>query len=710
MARATMWMSRHRLGWIVVALLGLGACFSAVDATKIKCADDTNCPGGYTCSKATGTCMPRAQQSLDASNLGSGGSIKPGVDAPSGAIATGGSGGLAPDARSDGLGATGGGSDAPIDAPTSGGGGSGGNGPDDGGAGGSARDGATIDANASCTSNSDCASGSFCSAGICTPQLIDGSACAQSSDCQHGHCLSGICCNVGTCGTCNSCATGTCIPASNGATCGTGNYCNNGTCGACPDGSSCNPNNNPCQTGKISCSTGTAICQNPVNLADGTPTVCGVGKVCKNGACSLCSEGASCTGDAADPCHSYTISCSTGDPVCKASGNRPNTTPCGPGQTCTAGTEYDQAYCSNGSCPSQPTKTCPSTGCNGTACAAACDASHTACGTSCCANATQYCSGATCAALISNGNACPIGNNSACSSGNCSTGLCCPAGQSNSNGLCCPSGTSNSNGVCCSSGATGCNGQCCSGSKPYCSSGSCVECTSTSNNCPSPKTCGGGGVANTCGCTPNQSACASRTCGTVGDGCGGTLSCGSCPSGQTCNSSGACACSLGVSACNGCLGWGFDSGVGTWHKNADVPNAILNDVAQGALHPADGGTNSLTFFASMDPNNVNSAVIISSLCSTGSAVSVNGTTLSFEVYADSTLSGITIGWQGNYLGGRQTGGFLGDLGTTLNAGTWYSLNSGGAISGAPPLDAVQIMFIASAAWSGNIYIDNIQFQ
>jgi hypothetical protein len=69
------------------------------------------------------------------------------------------------------------------------------------------------------------------------------------------------------------------------------------------------------------------------------------------------------------------------------------------------------------------------------------------------------------------------------------------------------------------------------------------RCAPTANNCgqqaicpdvcAAPETCGGGGMAGECGCTPigAVAACAGKDCGTVGDGCGGHITCW--PPGQT---------------------------------------------------------------------------------------------------------------------------------------------------------------------------------
>ena len=62
--------------------------------------------------------------------------------------------------------------------------------------------------------------------------------------------------------------------------------------------------------------------------------------------------------------------------------------------------------------------------------------------------------------------------------------------------------------------------------------------------CGSPQTCGGGGVAGQCGypdggsCAPKSCASQGISCGPAGDGCGNTLSCGTCVSPQTCGGGG----------------------------------------------------------------------------------------------------------------------------------------------------------------------------
>ncbi|WP_174464801.1 hypothetical protein [Myxococcus sp. CA039A] len=125
---------------------------------------------------------------------------------------------------------------------------------------------------------------------------------------------------------------------------------------------------------------------------------------------------------------------------------------------------------------------------------------------------------------------------------NCGT---CPSGQS-----CGAGGVAN---VCACTPipqATACNGKC--GLVPNGCNGSwnCGGCAGT-------QTCGGGGTPNVCGCTalPQSTVCAGKNCGTVSDGCGGSYSCGgSCSGANTCGGGGTpnvCGCAVYEDACDG---------------------------------------------------------------------------------------------------------------------------------------------------------------
>jgi len=65
--------------------------------------------------------------------------------------------------------------------------------------------------------------------------------------------------------------------------------------------------------------------------------------------------------------------------------------------------------------------------------------------------------------------------------------------------------------------------------------GGTLNCGST---CPANQTCGGGGTANVCGCTPTTCAAQGKNCGMISDGCGKTLDCGDCQGQQSCGGGG----------------------------------------------------------------------------------------------------------------------------------------------------------------------------
>jgi hypothetical protein len=91
----------------------------------------------------------------------------------------------------------------------------------------------------------------------------------------------------------------------------------------------------------------------------------------------------------------------------------------------------------------------------------------------------------------------------------------------------------------CANPAQCCGGQCrsgrctgCPGETVFCD-GSCVNlqtsnqhCGSCEHACTLPETCGGGGDSGQCGCTPTTTCPPGLDCGTISDGCSGTLNCG----------------------------------------------------------------------------------------------------------------------------------------------------------------------------------------
>src|SRR5262249_35239458 len=149
--------------------------------------------------------------------------------------------------------------------------------------------------------------------------------CGTNLVCQGGNCAA---CSAGAiCVPANPCHAGqtVCSPniactdtgnmLANGASCGTDKVCNAGPCVSCAAGSSCQPTN-ACKTGTTSCATGSPVCVESGNRANGT--TCGTGMVCNTGSCATCSSGGTCT--PTNPCHTGTLTCTTGAPTCSDSG------------------------------------------------------------------------------------------------------------------------------------------------------------------------------------------------------------------------------------------------------------------------------------------------------------------------------------------------------------------------------------------------------
>lgn len=83
-------------------------------------------------------------------------------------------------------------------------------------------------------------------------------------------------------------------------------------------------------------------------------------------------------------------------------------------------------------------------------------------------------------------------------------------------------------------------------------------------SCMTPQTCGGGGVPNVCGCTPTTCAVQHAECGSIPDGCGGTFNCGPCSGSRTCGGAGipnTCACAPNSCQTTGGASCGFGT---TW--------------------------------------------------------------------------------------------------------------------------------------------------
>jgi hypothetical protein len=128
--------------------------------------------------------------------------------------------------------------------------------------------------------------------------------------------------------------------------------------------------------------------------------------------------------------------------------------------------------------------------------------------------------------------------------------------------------------------------------------------TLTCGTCTSPQSCGGGspGAPNVCGCAPMQACPSGKNCGSLPDGCGGMIACGTCTSPQSCGGGSAadpnvcgCArltacpagdsCGTAPDGCGGMLSCGACTGAQTCTANHCVDNGVDGGVM------GDAGTN-----------------------------------------------------------------------------------------------------------------------
>jgi choice-of-anchor A domain-containing protein len=79
--------------------------------------------------------------------------------------------------------------------------------------------------------------------------------------------------------------------------------------------------------------------------------------------------------------------------------------------------------------------------------------------------------------------------------------------------------------------------------------------TVSCGTCTGVATCGGGGVPNVCGCTRTTCAAEGANCGYIDTGCGGVMYCGTCPGSQTCGGGGIDNVCAGGGACDAVQAW-----------------------------------------------------------------------------------------------------------------------------------------------------------
>src|SRR5437660_659400 len=123
----------------------------------------------------------------------------------------------------------------------------------------------------------------------------------------------------------------TCVQCVEASDCGTGMACSpSNTCFACNAGATCT-STNACHTAALVCSSGAPVCTDDGDVPNGTN--CGSGKVCGNGVCNPCIQGADCS--STNPCDATAnVDCKSGFPVCTDRTFQPAGTSCGTNMVC----------------------------------------------------------------------------------------------------------------------------------------------------------------------------------------------------------------------------------------------------------------------------------------------------------------------------------------------------------------------------------------
>jgi hypothetical protein len=682
------------VGPAFVAFIGLSfaGCFTTPDPSRLQCKTQAGCPEGYYCA-ADFKCHPGGEAEGAGGVAGGAGGAS--LDGSPGA---GGAG--------DGASPLDGAGDSSVDVNglPSGGGGAGGS-PDGPGLGGTAAGGALGGTGGILTGSGgisppDAPSGTGgmmppdappATGGTTSPDAPDandgpapldnGSTCTSGTQCASTFCVDGVCCDDKCDGQCQSCketgSLGTCkvikgAPIATRAACAGAGVC----IGQC-DGShrDCTFDSTTVCAAQ-SCSGGVrtnkSICDGKGTCPAQTTTNCADNQCTADGTdCSTCTDepaATTCAGGHCGPISNncgHTVQCST---TCS-----------GTGQTCGGGGFPGLCGCT----PQSTSQTCgshcgtldnncgQSVDCGGCTAPQTCGGGGTANVCGCTPSCTGKCGGSDAC-----GGTCPD---------NCVAPQTCGGGGTANVCGCTP----NCTGKC--GGSNACGGTC-------------------PNNCVAPQTCGGGGTVNVCGCTPNSSACAGRTCGSVSNGCGGTVSCGTCATGMVCNASGTCQCANNAQpACGACLGWDFEgwSSPAPWVREFDPNwpggNGATNMQLSQAQHR--GGSYSLAAPILIDMTNTYTAGVAAS---TSCSVNLAGYKLSAWIYFDSTMS-LSDHYNVVQVDNWNTSGGQGDH-IPLKWGniplkSWFEITY--TFVSAVPVNRIGIRLSPAGNWQGTMYIDDV---
>ena len=177
--------------------------------------------------------------------------------------------------------------------------------------------------------------------------------------------------------------------------------------------------------------------------------------------------------------------------------------------------------------------------------------------------------------------------------------------------------------------------------------------------CTAPQTCGGGTPPNpnVCGCTPLMACPAGDNCGTVPDGCGGTVACGICPGTEVCMN-------------NVCMAGGTSS------------SSTGSSSSSGTSSSSTGSSSSSTG-ASSSSSGASSSSTGASSSSTGASSSSTGTSSSSSSSGSSSTTGASSssGMGGSSTSSSGTGGMGGAAASSSSTGTGGSTSSASGTGG-----------------------------
>jgi hypothetical protein len=174
--------------------------------------------------------------------------------------------------------------------------------------------------------------------------------------------------------------------------------------------------------------------------------------------------------------------------------------------------------------------------------------------------------------------------------------------------------------------------------------------------------------------------------------------------------------------CGGCLGWDFESGTQYWVKDTDPNWPVYSGGAiNGAQNPTTsttttypGSTRSLQVGVNIDMNTINYASVAVPICQSGGTANLSGRTLTASVFLSGTsdfdpLAGMqAFAWSSV---GSDSCIFM--WGTDMKNGTWITKSCQLTSSQGDDSQSTHValgIFNSGPAWSGTMYIDNVQIQ